>query len=233
MNNIYLKDSYQNELQTTIIKSDGRFIVLQDNIFYPQSGGQPTDTGTLTNNDQTSKVIFAKKIDGKVSLQTDTESLKKDDSVTAKIDWDRRYKFMRYHTASHILASAIYQDTGALITGNQLDLDKSRIDLNLEEFNREQFYEYQDKANEIIKSNLSITTENLPYNEAMKIKSIFRLKGVLPPTLKEIRIVKVGDYDIQACGGTHVKETKEIGKLKIISMDNKGKNNRRVYFTLE
>ncbi len=139
---------------------------------------------------------------------------------------------MRSHTATHILAEAIFKETGALITGNQIDVDKCRIDFDLENNDQELIKNAIEKANKIIKENLEIKIEFKPREEAMKIPQLSKLAIGLPESIKEVRIVSIGNYDIQADGGTHVHNTKKIGKIEFIKTDNRGKNNRRIYFRI-
>jgi len=232
---IYLEDSYVKEIDTTIKSvTDGKFVELEDNIFYAKGGGQPFDTGKLVKDDTEFKVIFVGKFDGKISHQVEPESqLKEGDKVKCVLDWDRRYKLMRSHTATHILAAVMHNEAKALITGNQIDVDRTRIDFSLEDFDREKINEYISKANEHIKRNLEIKTYFLPKEEAMKIEGVVKLAGALPPDIAELRIVEIGDVDLQADGGTHVNNTSEIGEIELVKCDNKGKSNRRVYFKLK
>ena len=232
---IYLKDSYQQEFEATITKVEGRFITLDKSLFYPQSGGQPSDTGKLIKEDKEFKIISAKKIGPDISheLEAEDHNLSQGDTIKAKIDWNIRHTHMRHHTACHVLSYVVHQETGALITGNQIGSEKSRVDFDLENFDREKIKEYEEKTNSIITQNLQVTCEDLPRDEAFQIPSVLKLKNVLPPSINMIRIVKIGDLDAQACGGTHVKNTEEIGQVEIIKTENKGKNNRRIVFVLK
>jgi misacylated tRNA(Ala) deacylase len=228
-----MTDCYLKEFEAEVIKVDGKFIVLDKTAFFPQGGGQATDTGKLIKDTEEYKVVFAKKIGSDVSHEVDKEGLQVGDKIKGVLDWDRRYMLMRNHTAAHILCEVIHKDTGALITGNQLNIEKSRIDFNLENFNREALQGYADKANEVINKDLPIKIYTMPRDEALKLPSITKLANVLPPAVKELRIVEIESFDIQADGGTHVKSTKEVGELKIIRAENKGKHNRRVYYQLK
>jgi len=230
---LYLEDSYLCEFDATVKEANGRFIVLDQTAFYPDSGGQPHDTGKLTCNGQEYKVVFVKKISGEISHEVDKEGLNVGDKVHGILDWERRHILMRAHTASHVLAAVLYNETGAKITGNQLGLEKSRVDFNLEKFDREKLAEYFAKANEILKRDLGVKAEFMPREEAMRLPAIVKLASVLPPAIKELRIVSIGDIDKQADGGTHVRNTSEVGEIEMISAENKGKNNRRVYFRLK
>ncbi|MBN1644963.1 alanyl-tRNA editing protein [Candidatus Woesearchaeota archaeon] len=230
---LYMDDCYLKEFEAVVTRVDGKFIVLDKTAFYPQGGGQPSDSGKLIKDNAEFKVLFAKKIGSDVSHEIDREGIRVGDKVKGILDWDNRYLLMKNHTAAHILCEVIHKETAALITGNQLNSDKSRIDFNLENFNREELKIYADKANEIVKKDLPIKIYSKPREEVMKIPSITKLANVLPPAVKELRIVEIEGFDIQADGGTHVKTTKEVGEIEIISAENKGKNNRRVYFRLK
>jgi len=230
---IYMNDCYAKEFDATVTKADGKFIVLDKTAFYPQGGGQPTDTGKLVKNGEEYTVVFAKKKGPDVSHEVDKEGLQAGDNIHGVLDWEKRYRLMRMHTAAHILCEIFHKETGALITGNQLNVDKSRIDFNLENFDRDKMSEYIAKANEIVQKDLPIKIYTLPREEALKIPSVTKLANVLPPAVKELRIVEIEGFDKQADGGTHVKSTKEVGEIEILGAENKGKNNRRVYYTLK
>lgn len=230
---LYLDDSYLKEFEATIESvKDGKFVVLDQTAFYPNSGGQPHDEGVIEKDGEKFKVVFVGKFSGSISHEVDNPGLKEDDKVHCVIDWDRRYKLMKMHTSAHIVSTLVHNETGALITGNQLGIDRTRIDFSLENFDREKMFEYIKHANEVIKKNLEVKSYYLPREEAMKIPSIVKLANVLPPNIDTLRIVEIGEFDTQADGGTHVKNTSEIGELEILKIDNKGKNNRRLYYKL-
>lgn len=138
------------------------------------------------------------------------------------------------HTSAHILAEVLHHETGALITGNQLGAEESRMDFSLEDFDREKIEEAVRKSNEIIQKNLQIRTHTMKREDALKLPNISKLANAdeLLPKIPELRIVEIGDFDIQADGGTHVKTTIEVGTIQITQMKNQGKNNRRVYWKL-
>ncbi len=230
---LYLQDSYMKEFEAVVESvKDDKYVVLDKTAFYPNSGGQPNDTGKLIKDNEEFNVVFVGKFSGKISHEVDKLGLKQGDKVKGVINWDRRYKLMRSHTSAHIVSTVIHNETKALITGNQINEEKVRIDFNLEEFDRDAFQRYIEKANEVIQKDLEVRSYILDREEAMKIEDIFKLAKAFPEDIKKIRIVEIGDFDKQADGGTHVKSTKEIGKLELIKLENKGKNNRRVYFRL-
>lgn len=234
MNPLYMEDSYLKEFKTKVKSvKDGKFIVLEQTAFYPNGGGQLHDTGILKKGEEEFKVIFVGKFSGEISHEVDHEGLQPGDEVTGIIDWDRRYKLMRMHSAAHVMSAVLYKETGALITGNQLNLDQTRIDFNLENFDREKLIETVNKANEVIKQNLPITVKFMPRKEVEADPSLQKLHKGLPQGIQTFRIVEIQSFDIQADGGTHVKNTSEIGELEFLKAENKGAQRRRVYFTLK
>lgn len=230
---LYMDDSYLKEFDAEVTEViDDQHVVLDQTAFYPQGGGQPCDYGELKIDSETYKVIEVKKKDSKILHTLDKPGLKQGDKVHGIIDWERRYKLMRMHTAAHLLSEVFHKETDCLITGNQLDTNKSRVDYSIEHFSRETFEECINKANQLIQTNAPIKMYYLPREEAMDIPGITKLAKVLPPSIKELRIVEIENIDRQADGGTHVSRLQEIGKIELLKIDNKGKNNRRLYYTL-
>jgi len=231
----YFRNSYKKEFEAEIKEVNENKVILSATYFYPSSGGQPNDTGKMirTQDRKEFKVIDIKKENNAVIHILDSSGLSKGDKVKCIIDWDRRYKLMKMHTAAHIISAIIHKKTEATITGNQLDTEKSRIDFSLDNFSKEEIQEYIKEANEEIKKDHKITIRTISKKEAEKIKNLSKLAKGLPPNLKEIRIVKIGNIDEQADGGTHINSTSEIGEVKLLSVENKGKSNRRLYFSLE
>jgi len=229
---LYLEDCYLKEFEAEVTKVENNKIVLNQTAFYPESGGQLTDKGKLVKDSEEFNVSMVKKQGPDIFHKVDKEGLKEGDKVKGIIEWGRRYKFMRYHTASHVLSTVVNKETGAQITGNQIKEDEARVDFNLEEFDREKLKEYEQKANEIIAKALPVELKFLPREEAFKIPALVKLKMMLPETIKIIRVVEIQGFDQQACAGTHVKNLDEIGKIEITKAENKGANNRRVYFKL-
>ncbi len=233
MHPLYMTDSYLKEFSAAVEQVDGKSIVLDNTAFYPQGGGVPNDLGTIEKDGEMHNVINVFKKDGKIWHEIDKDGLQVGDNINCKIDWERRYRLMKMHTAAHIIDAVLYKVTGALSTGNQLGLEKSRIDFSLETFDKEKIQKYIDAANEIISSAIDVKIYFLGREEAMKIPGIVKLANALPPQIDELRIVEIPPVDIQADGGPQVANTKEIGKVVLLSVDNRGKNNRRIYFTLK
>lgn len=232
---LYMLDCYMKEFDAQVVSvKDDKFVVLDRTAFYPNSGGQPYDTGKMISQDGTEyTVVFVGKFDGIISHEVDRPGLKPGDKVHCVIDWERRYKHMRMHTAAHIIANIIEKEAGALITGNQLGLDRSRIDFSLESFDREKFSEYEAKANGIIKEAHRINLYLMAREEAEKrLERFTTLAKGFSDAIKEVRLVEIEGFTIEACGGTHLANTNEVKGVKIINLENKGKNNRRMYFEL-
>lgn len=233
---LFMEDSYKKEFNAEITETkEGKYVILNKTAFYPNGGGQPSDTGTIIreNDKKEFKVVFTKKNEGIIFHQIEPENeLKQGDKIKGIIDWERRYKLMRMHTAAHLLSAVFHKESGALITGNQLDIDKSRIDFSLEEYDKEKIEEYIEKANAIINEDRKIRIYSMEREEAQNHPELFKLAKTLPETIKTLRIVEIEGIDKQADGGTHVNSTKEIGKIELIKCENKGKSNRRLYFSI-
>ncbi len=229
---LFFDDCYLKENDAEVVAAEGNKVELDKSIFCYQGGGQPSDTGKISCNGTEYVVVNVKKENGTIIHHLDKEGLKHGDNVHCVLDWERRHKLMRYHTAAHILSAIVNKQTGALIMGNQIETEQARFDFNLENFDREKMREYVKDANAAIKRNMAVRMYFLPREEALKIQGIVKLATALPPQVTNLRIVEIGDVDTQADGGTHVKNTSEIGQIEILKMDNKGKSNRRVYFKL-
>ncbi|MCJ7444289.1 MAG: alanyl-tRNA editing protein [Methanotrichaceae archaeon] len=229
---IYLEDSYVKDFEADITAATKNYVALDRTSFYPHSGVQPSDTGILINRNEKFNVLVVEVSNKEIVHITDRAGLSKGDKVHGCIDWDRRYKFMRSHTACHIRSAVIYRDTGAKITGNQIDLDRSRIDFNLENFERDLMRNYIEEANQIIEEDRPVRIKFTPLAEAIQIPDLMRL-AIEMPEREETRIIEINGLDMQACGGTHVKRTGEVKKLLMVKTENKGKANRRIYFSLE
>ncbi len=230
----FLENSYLKEIDAKVISSDANKVALDKTIFYFHSGGQPNDLGKITrlSDGREFNIIDVRKENGNVLHHLDLPGLNMGDIVKCSLDWDRRYLLMRYHTAMHLLSSIIENQAKALITGNQIDVGKTRVDFDLEKCNREIIQTYIDKANNLIEKDAKVKHYILPIAQAMKIPGVSKLRNVALKDLDNVRIVEIEGIDLQADGGTHVACLKEVGKIELIKLDNKGKNNRRIYFKL-
>ncbi|MCC4769445.1 alanyl-tRNA editing protein AlaX [Methanosarcina sp. DH2] len=239
---LYFLDCYLKEFEATVEKvTDDKYVVLDHTAFYPESGGQPSDAGKLIREEDGAEfeIIYVGKFNGdlshEIALAGETESavLKAGDRVKGVIDWERRYRHMRMHTATHVIANVIEKEAGAQITGNQLGHDQSRVDFSLEAFDRDKFAEYEKIANEIIAGNHPVNLHLVSRREAEeKLSRLTTLAKGFSEEINEVRLVEIEGITIEACGGTHLKNTGEIKGIKIEKLQNKGKSNRRMYFSL-
>lgn len=233
---LYLRDCYQKESTAKVVavcEHDGNVLVeLDRTIFYPTGGGQPDDKGTFTCGDVVYEVTDVYKFKDKVFHVVDKVGLKAGDDVLCKIDWERRYRHMRMHTAAHLISDLIERDANTKVSGNQLGLDKSRIDFTLEDFDREFLQFFEGKANELIEKGAPIKKFFASREEAEKIPGVFTLLKGFAHDIDTIRLVDIDGVKISACGGTHLDNLTEIKGVKFLKFENKGKQRRRIVFTL-
>ena len=227
---LFLDNSYLKELECKIVNKNNNQIILNQTIFYAKSGGQPGDTGTLSNNENDINIIDTTyDVEKNIIHITDKNiNFEINEKIRGKINWKTRYKHMRMHSALHLLCSIIPFD----VTGGQIGYDKSRLDFNVQDSKIDK-EEIQLRINEIVKQDHQISYQWITNEELDKQPDLVRTMSVKPPrTTNKIRLVKIGNVDIQPCGGTHVKSTKEIGEIKIEKIENKGKMNRRVNLSI-
>jgi len=230
-----MDDSYLKEWDACIKSvSQQKFIVLDKTAFFPKGGGVEYDTGTITTeNKDEFNVVYTGKFSGKISHEVDKEGLLEGDKVHCKLDWERRYLLMRYHTATHVLSGVLFNDNHLKVTGNQLTTEKARIDLNMDEMDVDIIKKAIEKSNEIIKKELPVEIYYKSREETEKEPDLFKLAIGFPHNINTLRIVDIKGFDRQADGGCHVKNLKEIGRIMFKDYVNKGKNFKRVYFTVE
>lgn len=232
---LYLYDSYRKDFKAKVIDINEKEVILDKTIFHPLTGGITNDIGFLFKDKDKYKVI-----DVKLDLETNNvihileseSNFSIGDDIEGIIDWNRRYKLMRLHTAAHIISSIMYKDYGALITGGHIDENYAKDDFSLEKFDKAIFEEAIRKANEIVKKEKEVKIYFLKREEALKIPGIIKLAEKMPPEIEKLRIVEIPEVDIQADGGPHVKNTKEIGEIILFKIENKGKNKKRIYYNV-
>lgn len=232
---LYMDDSYLKEWDAKVESaSQQKFIILDKTAFYPKGGGVEFDTGTIiTENKQEFNVVYTGKFSRKISHEVDKPGLKEGDNVHCILNWDRRYLLMRYHTATHVLSGVLFKDYNLKVTGNQLTTEKARVDLNMAEMDENIIKKSIEKSNEIINKKLPVEIYYKSRKEAEKEPDLFKLAIGFPHDIDTLRIVDIKGFDRQADGGCHVKNLDEIGTIIFMDYINKGKNFKRVYFTLE
>ena len=223
---LFIENSYLKEFNAIILNINLNQIILDQTAFYAKSGGQPGDVGQLTMNGNTINIVDTIK-DYKnniIHISDNNINLEIGDKILGEINWDKRYKHMRMHSALHLLCSVIPLG----VTGGQIGYDKSRLDFNAQDYKIEK-EEIEYKINSLIKEDHEISYQWITNDELEQQPELVRTMSVQPPKIKgKIRLVKIGNVDLQPCGGTHVKSTSEIGEIKIGKIENKGKVNRRV-----
>jgi len=231
---LYHTDAYLKEFAAVIMAVEGSAITLDRTAFYPSGGGQPHDVGTLTNGVRTWPVIKVRKAGNDVWHELDGEPPAIGVSVRGAIDWDRRYKLMRTHTAMHILCGVIFRDYGASVTGGNMEPLKGRMDFEFETMRQEFVKEIEAKINVEIAAARPLQVKILPRAEAFQIPDLIRTKiNLLPEGITEVRTVEIVGLDLQADGGTHVANTREVGRIRVVDYKSKGKINKRIEVAIE
>ncbi len=233
---LYLCDSYQKEFEAKIQNVNNNEVILDQTAFHPLTGGVAHDTGYITK-DYVKHMILRVEINRETKEIThvlaDASGLSSGDTVKGVLNWERRYRLMRLHTAAHLIAAIMYRDYNALITGGQVDCEQTKLDFNLPKTDREIFEDAVAKANNEVGKGTALKIYFLERTEALKVPGIVKLAERMPPQVKELRIVEIPGIDVQADGGPHVNNTREIGEISLLKVENKGKIQRRVYFTVK
>ncbi|MBC8505032.1 MAG: alanyl-tRNA editing protein [Anaerolineales bacterium] len=235
---LYHDDSYLKEFDATItaVNEENHGVVLDRTAFFPGGGGQPADSGTLATDGKTFTVKRVKRISGKlVHLLEGQDSLPEVGSqVHGQLDWHKRYQIMRTHTAMHILCGVIFRDYAASVTGGNMEPLKGRMDFEFETMHRELVDEINAAINTEVVNARPVSWRELPREEAFQIPDLIRTKiNLLPEGIKQVRVVEIEGLDIQADGGTHVKNTSEVGQIRVVDYKSKGAINKRIYVELD
>jgi misacylated tRNA(Ala) deacylase len=224
---LYWEQPYSQEFTAKILGSDGTRVELDQTLFYPKGGGVSCDTGALGG----TKVVETSKDGDRILHALESPvGFVVGRIVTGRIDWERRHRLMRMHTAGHLLSALFYSGAKCLITGNQIDVDRSRMDFSLEVFDRSQIEGFVKEANKRIANDALVKSYFLDRSEALKIPDMVKLAEAAPPVEAQLRIVEIAGIDRQADGGLHVAHLKEIGRIELLKLENKGKTNRRLYY---
>ena len=235
---LYQTDSYLNEFDASVTGIDeiSRAVVLERSTFYPGGGGQPWDTGSLALAGQTWPVVRARKgaqgvehiLGGEIPLPAVGAMLH------GKLDWDHRYQLMRTHTAMHILCGVVFRDYGAQVTGGDMEPLKGRMDFEFENLSKELVQVIEEAVNREVTAARPIKVQILPREQAFQIPDLIRTKiNLLPPDIQFVRVVELVGLDLQADGGTHVANTREVGRIHVVDYKSKGKINKRIYLEME
>ena len=226
---LYHTDAYLKEFDAMVTAVDGQAVALDRTAFYPGGGGQPNDVGALAAGDQTWTVTKVRKAGADLWHELVGAPPPAGTAVRGQLDWTRRYQLMRTHTAMHILCGVIFRDYGASVTGGNMEPLKGRMDFEFETMRQEFVREIEAKINVEVAAARPLKVKILPRDQAFQIPDLIRTKiNLLPPGIPEVRTVEIEGLDLQADGGTHVANTREVGKIVIVDYKSKGKINKRL-----
>jgi misacylated tRNA(Ala) deacylase len=228
---LFRQDAYLKQIDATVTAVEDRGVRLDRSIFYPTGGGQPGDTGVLRWDGGEAAVVDTVKADGNdvlLVLAPDQPRPAVGTKVQSEINWERRYKHMRMHTALHVMSAVIKGN----VTGGQVNADKSRLDFNLEgEVPTKEWV--TEEINKILSQDRPVVPQWVTDEELTSRPELVKTMSVRPPMGQgRVRLLAIEGVDLQACGGTHVAQTAEIGRVECIKVENKGKMNRRFIIAL-
>ena len=233
---LYQTDSYTQEFQATVTgqRAEENAVILDRTYFYPGGGGQPGDTGTLAITGMDALTVRKARKEGQDVLHIlEGELPDTGVEVHGRIDWDHRYQLMRTHTALHILCGVVFRDYGALVTGGNMEPLKGRMDFEFETLRGELVAEIEAAVNKEVDAGREVLVKIFPREEAFKIPDLIRTKiNLLPEGIQEVRTVEIVGLDLQADGGTHVRNTSEVGRIKVADYKSKGAINKRIYIEI-
>ena len=226
---IFHTDAYAREFTATVTAVDGNAVVLDRTAFYPGGGGQPNDTGMLWFDGRQVSVTKVARRDGEIYHELDGDPATAGTEVTGVIDWEPRHALMRTHTALHILSGVIWRDFGAQVTGGNMTPLAARMDFEIEAMSADFADRVETLANAEIAAARPIEVSVLPRDEVMGIPDLIRTKiNLLPSGIPEVRLVDIKGLDLQADGGTHVHDTSEVGRIRVVGHESKGRINKRL-----
>jgi Predicted metal-dependent hydrolases related to alanyl-tRNA synthetase HxxxH domain len=235
---LYQTDSYLQKFTAKITAVDPatRAVLLDQTAFYPGGGGQQADSGILTVGGKIYAMPRARKGPEGIwhSLGGEEALPQVGDEAEGQIDWEHRYQLMRTHTAMHILCGVVFRDYGALVTGGDMEPLKGRMDFEFETLSKELVGVIEEAVNNEVNKAHVVRVEILPREQAFQIPDLIRTKiNLLPPEIQVVRIVELVGLDLQADGGTHVHNTSEVGRMRVVDYKSKGKINKRIYVELD
>lgn len=233
---LYWTDSYLKETNANITAINGAELELNKTIFCPRGGGQPSDVGKVTIDGQIFNIIEVKKnSDNIIHVLEKAPIARVGDKIECKIDWNKRYASMRYHTAVHVIGGVLENKYGGKFTGGQITFDKAHFDFDLPSLNRELSLKVIEEAQKIIDEGHKVNAKFLSKEEAEKIPNLVRTDPgqELFKNMEIIRVVEIEGVDTQFDGGTHVRNTNEIGRVELSRFENKGTHRKRIEIILK
>jgi misacylated tRNA(Ala) deacylase len=226
---LFLDDAYLRSARSVVTAVDGARVALDRTVFYPTGGGQPHDTGTLTGPAGQARVVDVRKVGGDVWHTVEGPVPAVGDEVEGAIDWDRRHRLMRTHTALHVLCGVIWNEWGVPVTGGNMEPLTARMDFELDPTPEGFGARVEELVAAEIAADRPIEVSTVPRGEAVLDDDLIRTKvSLVPESVAEIRVVDIVGLDKQADGGTHVRSTGEVGGVRVVKTQSKGKGNKRV-----
>jgi misacylated tRNA(Ala) deacylase len=235
---LYLRDAYRREMEAAVIATDpeGRRVALDRTVFYPTGGGQPHDTGMLGG----LAVVDVRHDGGRVWHHLaggeggGSPLPQVGDRVEGWIDWDRRHALMRTHTALHVLCGVIWNRWRVPVTGGQMEPGAARMDFEFDPLPEGFGVEVEALVNAALAADLPVEVSFVPRGEAVLDDALIRTKvSLVPEEVSEVRLVDIVGLDRQADGGTHVRRTGEVGRVRVVKTESKGKGNKRIRIVVE
>jgi misacylated tRNA(Ala) deacylase len=226
---VFLRNAYARELTASVVAVDGDRVVLDRTVFYPTGGGQPHDTGTLSWDGGRAEVVNVRKEGGTVWHTIDGPVPPEGTVVDGEIDWERRHRLMRTHSALHIMCGVIWHRWGTAVTGGNMEPLTARMDFEFDPLPEGFGATVEELINDEIAADRPIETGFLPRDAALADADLIRTKvNLIPEAVKEIRVIDIVGLDKQADGGTHVRSTAEVGRVRVVKTESKGKANKRI-----
>ena len=222
-------DSYLVEFEASVAEVLDQGVLLDRTAFYPGGGGQPCDTGGLSLEGRAFPVTGVARVGGRIVHQIEGPLPPVGSRVIGRIDWDRRYLLMRTHTALHMLCGVVWRDYGAKVTGGDMRPGEARMDFELEHMSAQFAEEVEEKVNAEVAAARQVRAGNLTRQDAEQVPDLIRTKiNLLPANIREVRTIDITGLDLQADGGTHVANTREVGAIKVMGHESKGRINKRL-----
>jgi len=232
---LYQRDAYLREFAATVTAVDAArsAVALDRSAFYPTGGGQPSDLGVLVVDGRTLEVTGVRRAEGQVWHAVAGDLPAVGEAVEGRLDWDRRYRLMRTHTALHVLCGVVWRDYGAQVTGGNMEPLQGRMDFEFASLHQDLVQEIEARVNAEVAAARDVRVAILPREEAFQIPDLIRTKiNLLPAGITEVRTVEIVGLDLQADGGTHVANTREVGAVRVVGYESKGKINKRIRIAL-
>ena len=233
---LFSRDAYLAATDATVVEVRDDGVVLDRTVFYARGGGQPGDTGCLRWDGGEAKVVDTVKARGEVLhlLEEGVTPPAVGASIVAEIDWGRRHTLMRTHTALHALSGIVFGDYGAKVTGGNMEPGVARMDFELDAISQEFGHEVEQKLNAALRRDHPVHVSFVPRTKALADPDLIRTKvSLIPESVDPIRVIDIEGLDKQADGGTHVRSTAEVGYVRVVKTESKGRANKRMRIELD